>query len=110
MHPLALLPGLIAAAALSSAGPAPAQPTHPRPTLGQPELPARRAELQAELSRDRERLKQMIRLPATPESTPLRVDPELRAIAERMPRLQRELRALEQREPEVEATGHRHEH
>ncbi len=55
------------------------------------------AELEAQIARDRETLRTLISTPRW-DSSELAKDPEIRAIAERLPRLQAELEAL-RREP-----------
>ncbi len=93
---LAALAGLIALSALAGPRSVEAQPADAEQAREQPNVAARIAALRAELQRDRERLEAILSTPITPESPPLRSNPELRRIAKRLPRLQQELRELEQ--------------
>jgi hypothetical protein len=103
-EPAAPAPSGTPAPALEAAPPSPA--AAPRPLPGPPSvraLPpddpraAEMAELEAQIARDRETLRELISTPRW-DSAELANDPQIRELAERLPRLQAELEAL-RREP-----------
>jgi hypothetical protein len=64
------------------------------------------AELRAAIERDRDRLKDLLRASnAESEVADLQQDPELRALALRLPQLQQALREAEAREAAADASG-----
>ena len=87
--PVSAAPALATAAQPASPPPV-AAPVEPQPLS--PDREARRAELAAAIARDEEALKVHV---SSKTDASLVASPELRAIAERLPALQAELRALE---------------
>ena len=86
------LPGPIGAdePAAPSAVEATAPPT--TPAVSETQRSKRLREIDRQLALDKKRITELLSRPATPETPPLRLDPELGEIAERMPRLQAERR------------------
>lgn len=72
------------------------RPESATPELSPAEARARRNELEAQISADEERLKELVSTAG--DEAGLESSPELREIAQRLPRLQAELRALEARQ------------
>jgi len=93
--PLRAVPTESAPPALATAAPPASPPTLAAPATPRPLSPdreARRAELAAAIARDEEALKAHV---SSGADASIVASPELRAIAERLPALQAELRALE---------------
>jgi hypothetical protein len=72
-----------------------AAPPPPAPAPLSPDQLSRRAEIEAQIARDQEALKDLISRAEVEGDEPLRSSPELREIASRLPALQAELRDLE---------------
>jgi len=92
-------PPATASARASAPQPVAPEPAPPPPPLS-PEQRSRRAELETLIARDEERLKDLV----SQDAPDLEDSEELRAVARRLPALQAELRALEERVAQ-EATG-----
>jgi hypothetical protein len=101
LHRPGFAPGMLGAllALCACASPTTTAP-EPRPAPPPADVEARIESLEAAIARDEEAIKAMISDPARVPG--LREDPELVAIAERLPRLQAELAALR---PEVDLPG-----
>lgn len=74
------------------------------PAVAETQRSQRLREIDGQLAQDKQRLVELLAQPVGPDSPPLRLDPELRAIAERMPRLQA-ARRLWSRDPEAAAAA-----
>jgi hypothetical protein len=88
----------VAALAMTAACATSTESTDPGPAVAAPAQPQSRAEriaaLEIAVAADHQRLRRLIAAPQTPSGGALRDEPELRAIAGRLPKLESELAAL----------------